>query len=185
MFTYMYACMLYYIHTPPSESQRSSCIDIKVCDQWINWLVAGINLATSFLWCHLSRPPPTVNPFNPHSDPLIQSIFSLSSVYFRMTAAELLFFLQTLRGLEQCLLCDPWPVIHSHHVKRSHMGRIKLQWHINKYRWKIHYHWHNYSFSVNFKIFFVFYFLLFFKFTLNCTQSIHVHCKYWSRCWVK
>lgn len=144
--------------------------------------MAGINLATSFLWCHLSRPPPTVNPFNPHSDPLIQSIFSLSSVYFRMTAAELLFFLQKL---EQCLLFDPWPVIHSHHVKRSHMGRIKLQWHINKYRWKIHYHWHSYSFSVNFKIFLRVLFSTFFKFTLNCTQSIHLHCKYWSRCWVK
>lgn len=162
MFTYMYACMLYYIHNSPLWITEKQVYRYLSLWSWINWLVAGINLATSFLWCHLSRPPPTVNPFNPHSDPLIQSIFSLSSVYFRMTAAELLFFLQTLRGLEQCLLFDPWPVIHSHHVKRSHMGRIKLQWHINKYRWKIHYHWHNYSFSVNFKIFFVFYFLLFF-----------------------
>lgn len=93
---------------------------------WINWLTPRINVATSFLWCHLSGPPPTVDPFIRHT-PLIQSIFSPSSVYFRMTAAELLFFLQTLRGLEQCLLFDPWPVIHSHHVKSSHMGRIKLQ----------------------------------------------------------
>lgn len=108
-----------------SESQRG-CIDIEVCDHGlIDWR-ARINVATSFLWCHLSGPPPTVDPFIRHT-PLIQSIFSPSSVYFRMTAAELLFFLQTLRGLEQCLLFDPWPVIHSHHVKSSHMGRIKLQ----------------------------------------------------------
>lgn len=150
--TCMHACCIISI-TPPSESQRSSCIDIKVCDRgFIDWWLGSIwPPAFSDVISH--GPPPTVNPFNPHSDPLIQSIFSLSSVYFRMTAAELLFFLQTLRGLEQCLLFDPWPVIHSHHVKRSHMGRIKLQWHINKYRWKIHYHWHSYSFSVNFKIF--------------------------------
>lgn len=109
-----------------SESQRG-CIDIEVCDHGlIDWRLGS-------MW------PPAFSDVisqGPHRqsihssdtlDPLIQSIFSPSSVYFRMTAAELLFFLQTLRGLEQCLLFDPWPVIHSHHVKSSHMGRIKLQ----------------------------------------------------------
>lgn len=155
MFTYMYACMLYYIHTPPSESQRSSCIDIiKVCDRGlIDWWLGSI-------W------PPAFSDVISHG-PHQQSIHSIhtlilsSNLYLAWVVSILgwllpsyYFFLQTLRGLEQCLLCDPWPVIHSHHVKHSHMGRIKLQWHINKYRWKIHYHWHSYSFSVNFKIFF-------------------------------
>lgn len=159
--TCMHACCIISI-TPPFESQRSSCIVIKVCDRGlIDWWLGSI-------W------PPAFSDVISHG-PHQQSIHSnhtliLSSNLYLAWVVSILgwllpsyyFFLQTLRGLEQCLLCDPWPVIHSHHVKRSHMGRIKLQWHINKYRWKIHYHWHNYSFSVNFKIFFVFYFLLFF-----------------------
>lgn len=149
--TCMHACCIISILPPLNHREAAVSILKSVIVDLLTggWDQSGHQLS---LMSSLT-PPPTVNPFNPHSDPLIQSIFSLSSVYFRMTAAELLFFLQTLRGLEQCLLFDPWPVIHSHHVKRSHMGRIKLQWHINKYRWKIHYHWHSYSFSVNFKIF--------------------------------
>lgn len=86
----------------PSESQRG-CINIKVCDRGLIdwWLGSMWPPAFSDVISHGPHQHQT------HSDPLIQSIFSLSSVYFRMTAAELLFFLQTLRGLEQCLLFDP------------------------------------------------------------------------------